>query len=180
MKFLDKMRRKKLGELLIDESLVTSEQVVEALKEQKRTRVPLGEVLVSFGVITEWDIARTLSTQFQLPFIHPTKYTVEKDVAKTISRELLHRCQCLPLDRFGDILTVAVAGPLNERVVEELEEASGCELFLYIALASEMRYVLEQSYPVESGGDASDEWENLFDAANESILSDIQPEPIDD
>lgn len=180
MKFLDKMRRKKLGELLIDEGLATSEQVVEALKEQKRTGVPLGEVLVSFGAITEWDIARTLSTQFQLPFIHPTKYTVGKEAAKAVPREYLHRYQCLPLDRFGGILTVAVAGPLNESVVEELEEASGCELFLYIALSSEVRYVLEQQYPMERSGGAGDEWESLFDTANESILSDIQPEPIDD
>jgi type IV pilus assembly protein PilB len=199
MKYLDKMRRKKLGELLIDEGLVTSDQVVEALKEQKKTGEPIGEILVSYGSVSEWDIARTLANQFQLPFIHTAKYTIATDVIELIPAEVLQRYQCVPLDRFDDVLTVAVAGPLTANMIEELEKQAQCELFLYAALLSDVRYSLKQQFAVErpgtSGGEELDEpvditpaaelsskmtngeWERLFDMANESILSEIKPEP---
>jgi len=198
MKYLDKMRRKKLGELLIEEGLVSSDQVVEALKEQKKTGAPIGNVLVSFGAITEWDIARTMCNQFQLPFIHTAKYSLDAEVLDLIPGDVLHRYQCVPLDRFDSFLTLAISGPLNEDMIAELETTSGCELFLYVALASDVRYSLDQHFPVDGPVHRSeesdempetlaaaldsaeaDEWEKLFDMANESILSEIQPEDLD-
>lgn len=199
MRFIAKMLKKRLGELLIDEGLVTSDQVVDALKEQKKTGRPIGEILVSYGVVSEWDIAWTLSNQFQLPFLNASKYFISPDVRELFTPETLHRLQCIPLDRFENILILAVADILNHKKFEELEAATGCEMFLYVGLPSEIQQVLNKEFPLDGlqqrgikdqkipqdaeaqlEAAAKGEWEKLFDAANENVLSDIRPQQSED
>jgi type IV pilus assembly protein PilB len=163
MKYVEKMKRKKLGELLIDEGLVTSDQVVEALQEQKKTGEPIGQLLVSFGFISEWDIARTMANQFQLPFIHTARYSVSKEVLDLFPNEFLHRHQCVPLDRFESIITVAVASPIAQEVVEELQAKSQCDVYLYVALPSDVRHTLAQQFPVEGSAAAAPEGDAPID-----------------
>ncbi|HAJ78927.1 MAG TPA: secretion system protein E [Fibrobacteres bacterium] len=59
-------RRKKLGEILIAQGLITNEQLVEALQVHKRTGVSLGTVLVKLGYITEEELTGVLGAQIQL------------------------------------------------------------------------------------------------------------------
>jgi type IV pilus assembly protein PilB len=59
-------RRKKLGEILIAQGLITNEQLVEALQVHKRTGVSLGTVLVNLKYITEDDLTSVLGAQIQL------------------------------------------------------------------------------------------------------------------
>ncbi|MBN2492688.1 MAG: hypothetical protein JXQ29_17710 [Planctomycetes bacterium] len=202
MKYVEKMKHNRLGELLIEEGLVTTDQLVEALQEQKKTGAPIGQLLVSFGFLSERDVARTLAKRFQLPFIQVTRYAISKDLLELFPRDFLHRHQCAPLDRFDRILTVAVAHPIAKEVLEELQERSGCEVHLYVALASELRQTLAQHFSVDGAAapqdpplvvrrkkaagektaaelsdPINDEWEKLFDLANESVLSEIKLEP---
>jgi type IV pilus assembly protein PilB len=59
-------RRKKLGEILIAQGMITNEQLVEALQVHKRTGVSLGTVLVNLGYITDDDLTGVLGAQIQL------------------------------------------------------------------------------------------------------------------
>jgi type IV pilus assembly protein PilB len=59
-------RRKKLGEILIAQGMITNEQLVEALQVHKRTGVSLGTVLVNLGYITDDDLTSVLGAQIQL------------------------------------------------------------------------------------------------------------------
>ncbi|MDP2279377.1 MAG: hypothetical protein Q8K51_14265, partial [Nitrospirota bacterium] len=62
------MRKKYLGELLIEAGVITAEQRDKAMQEQKRLGKRLGETLVSLGIITEEVMAKALSAQMGLPF----------------------------------------------------------------------------------------------------------------
>ena len=64
-----KLTKKRLGELLIAEGLIHNDQVQEALAEQQKNGLLLGEALIKLGYVTELDIAGALSTQFGLPYI---------------------------------------------------------------------------------------------------------------
>ena len=75
-----KLGRKRLGGILMAEGLVTPEQVTEALEIQKDTGKILGQVLIELGYITEYDLAKSLATQFQFPYISPTSYAIDRDI----------------------------------------------------------------------------------------------------
>jgi type IV pilus assembly protein PilB len=179
MKFLEKLTKKKLGELLVMEGLVTRDQVVDALNEQRRTGKLLGEILVSYGVVSEWDIASTIAKQFQLPFLLTSSYTIGREIQTLISAEVLHKYQAVPLDRFGNILAVAVSGLLTPEMVEELERLSACELSVYVGLPSDVRHTLEKTFPLPKASSPAEPWEAIFDAADQNVKADLKtPKPV--
>ena len=69
MKHLEKLTRKRLGEILVDEGLISKAQIADAEREEKRTGESLGSILVEASYITDWDLAKAVATQYQLPFV---------------------------------------------------------------------------------------------------------------
>lgn len=141
---ITKITKKRLGEILVAEGLITNEQVQEALQEQQKSGLLLGEALVKLGYITELDIAGALSTQFGLPYFDASNYTITKDVFNLLPLDFIKKNQLIPLDKINNIITIAVSGPLSARVFEELEKISGCESFLFVSTVSQVRKVIQQ------------------------------------
>lgn len=139
-----RMTKKRLGELLVDEGLITDDQVQEALAEQKKTKELLGEVLVRKSYVTEQDIARTLATQFSLPFISARKYNVPKEVADLVPDEMLEKYQFVPIDQFADVLTIVVSGVVDTAALEEIEKLTGCTVKVCVGTATDVREVRER------------------------------------
>ena len=138
-----KLTKKRLGELLMEEGLVTEDQVNEALKQQAGTGELLGEVLTKLGYVTEADIVRTLAAQFGLPYLDVTKYQIPKEVQGVIPLSVLQEHQLVPFDKIGNILLIAVSGVINPQVYETLEQQTGCRIFLYVSTATQVQRVLQ-------------------------------------
>ena len=133
-----KLTKKRLGEILVTEGLLTEDQVKEALSEQKKTGDLLGEVLVKLGYVTENDIARTIATQFGLPYIDASKYFVSKEVQNVCTVDEMMQHQLVPMDKIGNILIVAVSGLLNEEIFEELEHRTQCKIHLFVSTSTQV------------------------------------------
>lgn len=138
-----KITKKRLGEILVSEGLITNEQVEDALKEQKKSGLLLGEALVKLEYVTELDIVAALSAQFGLPYLDASRYVVTKEVYNLIPQDFMKRNQLVPLDKIGDIITIAVSGPLSEKVFEELEKITGCESYLFVSTVSQVRKIVQ-------------------------------------
>jgi type IV pilus assembly protein PilB len=141
---ISKLTKKRLGELLISEGLVNEEQINEALKRQQETGGLLGEVLIALGYVTEIDIARTITTQFGLPYIDASRYFVAKEVAALLPEDEMRRNQYVPLDKIGNILTLAVCGLLNEKTFEDIEKRTGCVIQLYVSTVSQVARAMDK------------------------------------
>lgn len=146
-----KITKKRLGELLVAEGLITNEQIEEALKEQQKTGMLLGEVLVKLGDVTEYDIAGALAAQFGLPYIDTSRYNITKEVFGLLPLDFIRTNQLVPLDKIGNILTVVVSGPLSEKVFEEIEKKTSSELYLFVSTVSQIRKIIQEHSP---GGEA--------------------------
>lgn len=142
-----KLTKKRLGEILVSEGLVSEEQVQEALKKQTESGELLGEILVRLGYVTEGDIARTIATQFSLPYIDAARYHIAKEVVDLVPIETLMENQFVVLDRIGKTLIIAVSGLLNEKVFEELERRTGCQVQLYVSTATQVAKAVNQFWP---------------------------------
>lgn len=144
-----KITRKRLGEILVSEGLITNEQVQEALQEQQKTGMLLGEVLIKLDYVTELDIAGALSAEFGLPYIDASNYTISQEVFNLLPLDFINKNQLVPLDKIGNIITIAVAGPLSAKVFEELEKITGCESYLFVSTVSQVRRVIQQQTEAE-------------------------------
>lgn len=162
-----RMTRKRLGELLLHEGLVNDEHLEEALEEQEQTGELIGEILVRKGFVTEFDIARTISTQFSFPFLSVTRYYIAPEMVPLFKLEELETNLFVPIDRFGDVLSVVVAGLLDQDVIENIEKQTKCSIQVYVGTVSDVKKVIKEKFaapaaskakgkPPEAGKEASD------------------------
>jgi type IV pilus assembly protein PilB len=144
---LEKITKKRLGEILVSEGVISQEQVQDALRIQEKTGDMLGEALVKAGYTTETEIAKTLCTQFAKPFIKPSKYDVARDVLGLLPSRLLIEQSFIPIDKFGNVLIIAMAGLLDAQTIAQIQKLTSCEVEIYIATTSDVKQTLRSSFP---------------------------------
>jgi hypothetical protein len=144
---LEKITKKRLGELLIAEGLITQDHVNEALKIQERTGEMLGEALVKAGYTTETDIAKTLCTQFAKPFVRPSRYDIAKEVITLLPAKMLVEHSFVPIDRFGNTLVIAMGGLLDAQTLQAIQRLSGCDIEIYITTHGDAKTALRGQFP---------------------------------
>ncbi len=141
---IQRMTAKRLGEILTHSGLITSEQLEETLKDQKGSDSRLGELLVDRGFVTERDVAEALTTQFGLPYLSPKQYYTSSAVTKLVPLDIMRKHNLVPLDRMGDVLTVCVSGPVENKVLEDIEKSTGCTIQVFVAMTRDIHETIEK------------------------------------
>ncbi|OED35671.1 hypothetical protein AB834_04505 [PVC group bacterium (ex Bugula neritina AB1)] len=148
----------KLGELLIEKGLVSDFQLEKALDQQRLKYRPLGDILVSMGVISEETLATFLSEQFNYPCIPDMKNLIEPDstvFGETLFTEnFMLQHLVMPLHRKGGELKVVIANPLDVILIDNLKAMTSYEIIPFIAgkslLEKSIMAYFEKSKEVES------------------------------
>ncbi|MBI4574987.1 MAG: hypothetical protein HY722_01855, partial [Planctomycetes bacterium] len=140
---LDRVTSRPLGEILASQGALSPDQIQRTNAQAKAQGGHLGERLVKDGLITEGDLARTLCAQFQIPHLDVSRYEVPAEVAALLPLELLTEHCMAPVDRFGDLLVLALASPIPRAVADEMARLTNCELAFYVATFSAVRRLLE-------------------------------------
>jgi len=115
----------RLGEILIKESLITSDQLLKALEHQKVHGGRLGTCLMKLGIVTDDEITGVLSRQYGVPSINLKYYEVETAVIKLIPQDTAIRYQIVPLSRVGSTLTIAMTDPTNVFAMDDIKFMTG-------------------------------------------------------
>ena len=142
---LNRVVKKRLGELLVEQGLLTNEQVQDALRMQHQTGLLFGETLVQNKLITEEKIVAVLVNQFGIPYILPSQYQISKDLLEIFEPSMMRRYQFVPLDSIGSALVIAIAGSLTEELLREIEGQTGCTVQLFLTKMSEINLVLQKN-----------------------------------
>ena len=140
---LNRLTRKKLGEILVEQGLLNEQQVQDALRMQHQTGMLFGETLVASKLISEDKIVNVLLSQFGLPFIRPSQYKISKDLLEIFDPTMMRKFQFVPLDSLGNVLVIAMGGLLTEDVLKEIENQTGCSLQIFLTRMSEIDLVLK-------------------------------------
>jgi hypothetical protein len=135
-----------LGTLIFRAGLLAEEQLEDALQEGMRTGKRLGEVLIERGWIAEKDLGRMLAGQKGLPYIEVTAADAQPDALRALPEQNARLQVALPLRYDNGELTVAVADPSNELVIENLRRALGAEPQLVVAPHGELLRAIGEAY----------------------------------
>src|SRR5688500_17863022 len=104
---------KQLGQILIEQGLITQEHLEKALEEHRSSPKSLGRVLIDMGLIREPDLVRALSEQVGLEFVDLTEYQVEAMAVALLPEQLARRYRALPIAERDGKLLVAMSDPAN-------------------------------------------------------------------
>lgn len=150
MNYLRKIGKKKFGEILIEEGLLRQPDLERALDIQDSTGEMLGEILLDEGLINENDIARVIVKQYQFPFIRTAQCTIAYDARNIFPPKFLHDNLIVPIDIFGDIVTLVIGRFSALDFIDEIKQNFGLTPFIYVGLISDIRETLETLFPLSS------------------------------
>ncbi|MBI3118620.1 MAG: Flp pilus assembly complex ATPase component TadA [Candidatus Hydrogenedentes bacterium] len=139
--------------MLLEQSLVTQEQLRECMVLQRNTGFSLPTLLVSKGYLSEEDLVVTLSEQLGIPHIRVAHYSIPKEVLAEVPESLARQYQMLPVSVTGDVLTLAMVDPLNIMALDDLRMLTSYEIEPVVAMASELQDAINRHYGGEKAED---------------------------
>src|SRR6266705_2282718 len=161
----------RLGDLLVKEKVITTEQLEVALKSQKDAGGRLGSVLVKLGYLSDEDVTNFLSRQYGVPAINLSYFEIDPTVVKLIPQDTAKRYQILPLSRVGASLTIAMVDPTNVFAMDDIKFMTGFNIEPVVASESSIIEGIDKAYGL---GDKDENLEDIMQSMGESADTDIE------
>jgi len=133
---------KRLGDLLIEEGILSPAKLEEALARSRSSGKRVGEVLQEMEAVLESQILDALSKQLGIPKIDLGEVAPDPELASLIDAEVIKRHKALPVKLEGNDLIVAMVDPLNLMAIDDIRLATGYDVKPYICSekALDMRF----------------------------------------
>jgi len=139
--------------MLIEAGLLTEGQLTEALVNQKKANLKLGQYLVREGVVSESQIIDLVSRQLNVPKYRPDKYPLEMDLSRLIPADAAQKYQAVPLDKKEYLITIAMTDPMDINAMDAIEVITNTEVEAVICSEQEFRQLFSAIYGHYSGLD---------------------------
>ncbi|NOT33985.1 MAG: Flp pilus assembly complex ATPase component TadA [Candidatus Eisenbacteria bacterium] len=166
---------KRLGDLLIDENILTPENLADAITEQRRSGELLGSTLVRMGLVTEHQLMKVLQLQLGLPLVDLAEVVADEQALSLIKEDLARKYSALPLELEGrKTLVVAMGDPLNVAALEDLRFHSGMFIKPVLALPSAIQEAIARYYHIDTS--MNEVISNIISTEEELVISAITEE----
>ncbi|MEI6437981.1 MAG: ATPase, T2SS/T4P/T4SS family [Candidatus Omnitrophota bacterium] len=138
----------RIGEALIGEGLLTSEQIDLAINQQKKVKERLGDIIIKMGLVSHEQMAPFIARYFHLPYIDLKAIYKQIDprAVTLIPEELARRFTLLPIDFTGETLTVAMYDPLDVVAEDTIRIKTGLKIKRTVALEKDIVAAIEYCY----------------------------------
>lgn len=143
--------KKKLGQMLIEASLLTEEQLKQALLDQVRSSIKLGQFLIRKGLVSEQLMVEMLSEQLKIEKYLPDKYPLDLSLTQVIPLEYAQKYQITPLKKKGRLLTICTTDPLDINALDAIEMLTNFEVEPSVCTEREMGQLISSLYGIQSG-----------------------------
>ena len=150
-----KLYNGRIGTLLLDQQVVTAEQLEVALARQRTQGGRVGDILLELTrnlaelgttEVLEEGIALAVSSQYGIPRLPLNAYDIDRTVLAMVPERLAKRHCLMPLERMGSNLTVSMADPLDTDAIHGLEILTRCSIQVLISTPSEIHHAIELHY----------------------------------
>ncbi len=142
-----------IGQLLVEEKIITEEQLDSALVEQKKSKKRLGEVISELGFASERDILRTLAVRLAVEYVDSPLFIVEIDAIKVVPEALARRHMVLPVYLRSGTLTIATNDPLDFACLEDIAMITGLQIDTVLSPLPEIERGINRVYTRKSSED---------------------------
>lgn len=141
-----KGKRKRLGDLLIENDLISPEQLELALDKQKGTGKRLGQILVELGFLSEDDMISFLGKQWNIPYVKLSNYLIDTEILKLIPEEVARKYTCIPLYKQAGSLVTAMADPLDIFAIDDIQKKIDMNIEAVVGTRNDIISAIDQYY----------------------------------
>ena len=186
----------RFGEAFVERDLLDTETLHHVLTQCQATRTLLPEILVMESLVSDWEVSRVACELYHLPFLTVNLYEPDRDTIGLFDANFLRRFALVPLDRYGDLLTVVMPGLVPSDVLEGLRFAPSLKMVPVVGSVASNRQWLNEHLPgpmpaaAQASGapvlpalpadatleasNGDDAWLNIFDAGEQAVQLDVK------
>jgi type IV pilus assembly protein PilB len=135
---------KQLAEILLEQGLVSREQLDQAQAEQTATGKRLGRILIDMGVVKEQDLVAALASQIGLHFVDLSDHQVDATAAALLPEQVARKYRALPIGYEDDKLVVAMADPANLFALDDIRTITGMDVQPVVATAADIESAIRK------------------------------------
>ena len=161
-----------IGELLVEEDLITAEQLETALKYQGRNGGRLGSILIHLGYVDDDDITLILSKKYGVPSINLDSFEIGAPVIKLLSVEIARKYMVVPLSIVAKTLTIATADPANVVAMDNIKFMTGYTVETVVATEGSILEALEKYYGASHSIELQDVYKKIADQVKPDDVAD--------
>ena len=120
--------RRRLGEILVNEGLLTDEKLRTVLSDQAKSKMKLGQFLHRNGILPESRIIDALSKQLRVEKFDAAKYPIDPALAQLIPPDIAEKYQAVPIAKNGTVLKVGLLDPMDLNALDAVEVLTNIEV----------------------------------------------------
>jgi MSHA biogenesis protein MshE len=136
----------RLGEILVQQKLLTEEQLKAAIDEQQKTGRRLGRVCIERGLISEEQISRALARQLGVDYIDLKHYNIKREVVARLPETQVRRFRAMVIEDRGEAYLVGMADPTDLAAYDEIARILKREIELVVVTESELLRTIDRIY----------------------------------
>lgn len=167
------IKNKRLGDALIESETITPEQLEEGLAYSKQKDMLLGEALIELGILDERTLFKNLEFLYHIPYVDLSEIAVEKDAVSLVAESLSKKHELIPIKKEKNILTVAMADPLNFYAIDDVRNATGLEVNVVLSPKKDVLNAVDRYYGSEIAEKAFEDLKREYSNINLDSLSEI-------
>jgi len=138
--------RKSLGEMLIEQNLITAEQLAKAQELQRQQGGKIGDILIRLGLVKAEELVAVLSVQLNVPLIDLKRHTVQPDALKLIPENMARKYTIIPIDVVGDALIVVMSSPEDIHVIEDIKAQAKMNVEVALGIPADIERAIDLNY----------------------------------
>lgn len=139
-------KRKKLVDILLKEKVVDEKKLEDARTRSRKDGISLEKALIKLQYVTEEQLARAISFQYDLPFVSLENMNIDAELARFTNASYAQKQRIVPVSKIGSTLTLAMAHPIRLHELKELETATRLKIIPVIARESEIVTAQQRLY----------------------------------
>lgn len=188
MKITTRLDYERLADALVDRGLVNRDAVKLVLDQANTSGAVFPEILVRDNLVTDWEVSRVAAEVFNLPFLPVDISPPNESLLDELDGDYLRTHGIVPIERFADVLTVAMPALVPSAVLLGLPTDKEMVVIPVVGLCSSNRAWLDEHVPETQAAAAapvlSDEdleaggWADIFDAGDEAVQLGLEPDDV--
>jgi len=157
----------RLGDLLVKNNLISTEQLEMALDEQKKSGGRIGQALAKLCILKENDLTSFLSSQYNVPSLDVSGFEIDVEMIKLIPVDIVQKYQLIPISKNESTLVIAMSDPSNVFAIDDVNFLTGLNIEVVVTSDSAIKHAIDKHY--DSYASLSDVMSDFDDAGVDFI-----------
>ncbi len=171
----------KLGQILLNNNLITEDQLIKAIEQQKKDGGRIGSNLIKLGFLTEDSLVEFLSKQYGVPAVTLSDAEIDPSIIKFVPYDVANKYQIFPVSKNGASLKIAMIDPSNVFAIDDVKFMTGYNVQPVVAAESSIREAISKHYEqTDDIQSAVDDMASFDDSSLDLIQEKEEDENVDD